>query len=156
MKGDPAIIKQLNQVLTLELTAINQYFLHSRMMEDWGYKRLAKSIYSESIRQMKAAEKLTDRILFLEGLPNYQKLLKLSIGENAAECLQNDLKFALSGREEYVATVAACIDKKDHASRELIEHLLEKEESYIEWLEEQNRLISAVGVENYLAEQLEE
>ena len=156
MKGDDQVVKQLNKVLTQQLTAINQYFLHARMLKDWGYEGVAEKVYKESIRQMKAAQKVTDRILFLEGLPNYQKLLKLMIGENARECLQNDLQFASQGRNEYVSTVSVCLDKKDHASRELVEHLLSDEEEYIDWLETQNSLIHSLGVENYLAEHIEE
>ena len=155
MKGNSEVLKGLNEVLTCQLTAINQYFLHARMLSDWGYEKIAKKVYGESIHQMKEAKKTTDRILFLEGLPNYQKLLKLSIGEDAGECLKNDLAFCSGSRDELKRVTLLCLEKKDHASREMLEHMLEKEESFLDWLEIQQRVINNIGIEKYLAEKID-
>ena len=154
MKGDNEVIKGLNEVLTGQLTAINQYFLHSRMLSDWGYEKLAGKVYKESIHQMKAAKDITDRILLLEGLPNYQKLLKLDIGENAMETLSNDKGFCETSCETLRRVTQLCLDKKDHVSREMMEDFLEKEESHLDWLEIQMKASAEVGKENYLAEKL--
>lgn len=154
MKGNQEVIVELNKVLTMQLTAINQYFLHSRMLEDWGYHKIAKVVYKESIRQMKNAQKVTDRILFLEGLPNYQKLLKLNIGENPQEVLNQDQVFASNAANEIRDAIKVTLAHKEHVSREMLEDLAVHEESHLNWLESQNGLIKTVGVENYLAEQL--
>ena len=154
MKGDIDVIKQLNQVLTLQLTGINQLFLHSRMHDDWGYKAIAKTIYNDSIHLMKAAQKLTDRILFLEGLPNYQKILKLNIGESASECLKNDFQFASDLRDQIAEAIEHCTLKKDHHSRDILDGLLSKQEAVIEWHKAQEQVIAAVGTENYLSQKL--
>lgn len=154
MKGDANIIKGLNEILTRQLSAINQYFLHARMLKDWGYERVAGKVYKASIHQMKEAQKVTDRILLLEGLPNYQKLLKLEIGEDTLEILNNDKKSCESACDDLRRVCQMSLDAKDHVSRELIEHLLEEEEEYLDWLETQLSAIKDVGIENYLAEQL--
>ena len=154
MKGNKEVIVGLNEILTGQLSAINQYFLHARMLSDWGYEKVAKKVYKASIHQMKEAQKVTDRILFLEGLPNYQKLLKLEIGENTKEVLDNDKKRCEVACSEMRRITEVCFDHKDHASRELVEHMLEEEEGYLDWLETQLSAIGEIGMENYLAEQL--
>ena len=155
MKGDASIIKGLNEILTGQLTAINQYFLHARMLSNWGYGKIAEKTYKESIRQMKMAQKITDRILFLEGLPNYQKLLRLSIGEKAHETLTCDLSYCQKSCEELRRVTQECLDRSDHVSRELLEDILEDEESHLDWLETQLSTIDEIGLENYLAEKLD-
>ena len=155
MKGDKAIIRRLNAVLTNELTAVNQYFLHARMYQDWGYARLGKITYDESIGEMKHADKLIKRILFLDGLPNLQDLHKLKIGENVPECMQGDLKLELGGRENLVEAIAYCESCKDYVSRELFEHILEDTEEHIDYLETQLGLVDSVGLQNYLQSQME-
>ena len=112
MKGDTQVLKGLNEILTGQLTAINQYFLHARMLTDWGYEKVAEKVYKESISQMKLAKKVTDRILFLEGLPNYQKLLKLEIGEDPKECLQNDLAYCENACKEMKRVTDLCLNRK--------------------------------------------
>jgi bacterioferritin len=156
MKGDAEIIAVLNEILTNELTAINQYFLHARMVQHFGYKKLGKKIYEESIEEMKHAQKLMDRILFLDGLPNLQRLGKLQIGENVPEMFQADLALEQKGLEDLRKAVNLCLDKKDHGTRELVEHILTESEDHIDWLESQIQIISEIGKENYLAQQLEE
>ena len=154
MKGDPKVIDALNEILTGELTAINQYFLHARMCKDWGYERIGDKIYKESIDEMKHAQNLTDRVLFLEGLPNLQRLGKLSIGENVKEILEADLKLEMDAREHLKAAIKVCFDATDHASRELFEHILVDEEHHIDWIESQLKIIDDIGIENYLSEQI--
>jgi len=154
MQGDPTVIQHLNEILTGELTAINQYFLHARILKNWGYERLAATVYHESIDEMKHASDLTDRILFLDALPNYQKLLKLRIGENVEEILKNDLVLEMEAMSRLKEALKVCFDAQDHGSRELFEHILVDEEKHIDWLEEQLSLIKDVGIQNYLAEQI--
>ena len=156
MRGDPDVIRHLNAVLTNELTAINQYFLHSRMFRNWGFERLAKHEHDESIDEMKHADKLIARILFLEGLPNLQDLHKLLIGENAQEALTLDLKFELMAHPALKDAVAHCEKVGDYVSRELFEDILESEEEHIDFLETQLGLITQVGLENYLQSQMGE
>jgi bacterioferritin len=156
VQGNPQIIAELNKLLKNELTAINQYFLHARMMEHWGFERLGKKIYEESIGEMKHADKLTQRILFLEGLPNLQDLGKLGVGETVPECLNADLKLETAARTALVAAVAHCETAKDFISREIVEDILEDAEEHIDFLETEIELIDKVGLQNYLQSQIGE
>ncbi len=150
MKGHPEIIKHLNKVLYNELTAINQYFLHYRMYKNWGYTELAEHEYKESIDEMKHADKLIERILFLDGLPNLQTLGKLLIGESPKEALACDLKLEMQAVPDLKAGIADAEKLGDYVSRELFEHILESEEEHIDWLETQLNLIGQLGEVPYL------
>jgi bacterioferritin len=156
MKGDEKVIEHLNEVLTNELTSINQYFLHSRMFGNWGLKKLAKREHDASMDEMKHADSLIERILFLEGLPNLQQLNKLLIGENVEEALKCDLKLEMHAHPMLKAAVAHCEQAGDYISRELFEDILESEEEHIDWLETQLDLIGKVGIENYTQSQIGE
>ena len=154
MEGDKTVIKHLNTILKNELTAINQYFLHAKMMKDWGFESLGDKEYEESIDEMKHADELIERILFLEGLPNLQELGKLYIGENVRECLECDLRLEREGRVDLVAAIEHSESVKDYVSRELFERILENEEEHIDWLETHLALIDRVGLENYQQSQI--
>ena len=155
MKGDPAVVDHLNKILTNELTAINQYFLHSRMLRNWGFQQLEEVEYKESVDEMKDADHLVNRILFLEGLPNLQQLHRLRIGENVQELLRCDLELEMVSRVDLLEAIAACERAKDFASREMLTEILEGEEKHIDWIETQVALIEKVGLENYLQRQIE-
>jgi bacterioferritin len=150
MKGDPAIIRTLNAILTNELTAVNQYFLHARMFESWGLKHLGQIIYDESIGEMKHADMLIKRVLFLDGLPNLQDLHKLKIGENVFECLGADLQLELGSRDVVVAAVTQFEAAHDYVSRDLVMRILSDTEEHIDFLEAQHKLIEQLGEQNYL------
>ena len=150
MQGDREIIRLLNSVLTNELTAVNQYFLHARMLQNWGFESLGKVVYEESIGEMKHADKLIKRILFLDGLPNLQDLNKLAIGETVKEQLTADLALEVNGRTTLVAGVAQCEAARDFISREVLVDILSDTEEHIDFLETQLSLIGSVGEQNYL------
>ena len=150
MKGDAKVIEHLNKSLCNELTAINQYFLHARMFKNWGLKQLADHEYHESIDEMKHADKLIERILFLDGLLNLQKLDKLMIGEAPKECLECDLKLEYAAVPDLRAAIAYCEQVGDYVSRELFENILESEEEHIDWIETQLGLIERLGLSTYL------
>ena len=150
MQGGAGIISLLNGVLTNELTSVNQYFLHARMFDNWGYKRLGKLVYDESIGEMRHADKLIKRILFLEGLPNLQDLRKLSIGETVTEALEADLALETRGRGDLVAGVSTCEAEKDFVSREILTDILSDTEDHIDFLETQLGLLRSLGEANYL------
>ena len=154
MKGDAKVIDYLNQALTNELTAINQYFLHARMFKNWGFKKLNDKEYHESIDEMKHADLLIERILFLEGLPNLQSLDKLLIGENPKEMLECDLRLEMLAIPLLREAITYCETVKDYVSREILEHILENEEEHVDWLETKLELMARVGVENYLQSQI--
>ena len=154
MKGDPGVIRHLNLVLRNELTAINQYVLHSRMFNNWGYHRLGEREYDEACDEMKHADRLIARILFLEGLPNLQDLDKLLIGENVREALEGDLKLERRAHPMLKEAIAQCETIGDYVSRELFEDIMESEEKHIDFLETQLDVIDEVGLQNYLQSQM--
>jgi bacterioferritin len=149
MKGDPAIVEILNEALKLELGAVNQYWLHYRLLEDWGYGKLAKKECAESIEEIHHADKLIERIIFLEGHPNLQHVAPLFIGENVTEVLECDVKGEYTARDLYMKGRSLCHDKEDYVTMQLFEELLADEESHIDFLETQLELLKSIGVENY-------
>jgi bacterioferritin len=156
MKGDPKIIDLLNEVLTNELTAINQYFLHAKMLGNWGYRYLAKYEKGESIDEMKHADALIERVLFLEGLPNLQKLGKLNIGQTVVEILKADLALEMMAIPVLQKGMQLCRDAGDHGSEDLLLRILKSEEEHVDWIEAQLELIKQVGESGYLAQQIRE
>ena len=156
MKGDAGVIQHLNKALYNELTAINQYFLHAKMLKNWGLKELAEHEYKESIDEMKHADKLAERILFLDGLPNFQALGKLRIGEGPRELLECDLALELEAVPDLKAAIAYCEGVGDYVSRELFADILESEEEHIDWIETQLALIARLGEQNYLQTKVED
>ena len=154
MKGDKQVITLLNDVLTAELTAVNQYFLHARLCHHWGYERLHERVRKESIGEMKHADELIERVLFLEGVPNMQRLAKVKVGERVAEQLKLDLDLEIDAVAKLNKAIALCGEVGDNGSRELLEDVLESEEEHVNWLEAQLELIQQVGEENYLAQQM--
>ena len=154
MQGDNRVINLLNGVLTCELTSINQYFLHARIFRNWGLETLNEQEFKKSIRDMKQADELIERILFLEGLPNLQQIDKLRIGEHAAEMLDCDMELELWEIERLREAIAYCESVRDFVSRDILIEILEQEESYVDWLETQQSLIENTGLENYLQSQM--
>lgn len=155
MKGQKEIIERLNVILTNELTAVNQYFLHARMYDNWGITKLGAKTYAESIEEMKHADMLVKRILFLEGLPNLQDLHKLALGENVPEALQCDLKLERRGRGDLIDSIAACEKAKDFVSRDLLRTILTDTEQHVDYLETELALLSSLGLQNYLQSRAE-
>lgn len=155
MKGSQNIIDALNDVLTRELTAINQYFLHARMLQDWGMEKLGKLEYEASIDEMKHADDLIKRILFLEGLPNVQKLGKVRIGQNIKEVLESDLAIENEAVPALKAHIKLCEEESDYVSRDLFLSILQSEEGHVDWLETQLGLLNKVGEQNYIQSQME-
>jgi bacterioferritin len=154
MRGDPKVIELLNEVLTAELTAINQYFIHAKMCDNWGYERLAAYVKAESIDEMKHADSLIERILFLEGVPNMQRLFPVTVGETVKEQFELDLALEAKAIERLRNGISMCNEVRDHASRELLEHILVAEEEHTDWLETQLELMRQIGDAEYLSTQV--
>ena len=155
MQGDPEIIEALNEILTAELTAINQYFIHAKMRENWGFKKLAAVARRESIEEMEDADKIIERILYFDGVPNLQRYNPVLVGETVPEQLALELETEKAAIERYNRHIALAVAKGDNGTRELMEHRLVDEESHADWLEAQLHIIDTIGVENYLAQQLD-
>jgi len=156
MKGNADVIELLNEVLTHELTAINQYFIHSKMCKDWGFGQIAKHKWDESIEEMKHADKVIERILFLEGVPNMQRMNPVRVGEDAIEQHELDLALEMEALERLKKGIELCRDKSDSGTRELLEHILMEEEEGVDWLETHLHLVKTIGKECYLAEMIHE
>ena len=156
MKHDQALVQQLNKVLTLELTSINQFFLHARIFKHWGLEKLNHKAYKKSILDMKQADRLIERILFLEGLPNLQHLERLRIGEDTEEMLRGDLSLEMDQLALMREVIAQCEAGGDYVSRQLLVGILEEEEAHVDWIEAQQHLIGEIGIQNYLQSAIEE
>ncbi len=154
MKGNPKILKILKEVLKAELTAINQYFVHAKMCQNWGYHGLYEKVYKESIDEMKHADRLVERILFLEDTPNMTDYFKINIGTNVKAQLESDLALELAAIPRLNSGIQTCLEEGDSGSRELLEHILVEEEEHTDWLEAQLHMIQEIGYENYLTEQM--
>ena len=154
MQGDPEIIEALNDVLTAELTAINQYFIHHKMCENWGYKVLSAKKYEESIEEMKHADKVIARILYFDGVPNMQRMNPVRVGETAIEQHEVDLALEMEAIKRLNDAIALCRDKGDNGTRELLDHILQEEEESVDWHEQQLHLVEEIGKEAYLAEMI--
>jgi bacterioferritin len=155
MQGDPQVLEILNRALTIELTAINQYFCQAKMCKNWGFQVLAKKHYEESLGEMKHAEKLIDRILFLEGVPEIARYDVIRVGTDVKEQFENDLQLELGGVKHYNQAIDLCVKVKDNGTRELLAPILEESEEHVDWLETQLHLIATVGLQNYLTEQMD-
>ena len=155
MRGDPEIIELLNEILTAELTAINQYFIHAKMLENWGLHELAEHAQHESIDEMKDADSIIERILFLDGVPNMQRLNPVRVGETVPEQLELDRELEVAAIERYNRGIGVAVAKADNGTRELLAKNLVGEEEHLDWIEAQQHLISVMGVENYLAQQID-
>ncbi len=156
MQGDPRIIDLLNQVLRKELTGVNQYFIHSRMCENWGYQVLKKAHYDESIDEMKHADRIIQRILFLEGVPNVSDYDRILVGQTVRQQLDSDMALELAALDVMRRGIELCVQAGDHGTRELLEHMLTDEERHVNWIEAQKYMINEIGYENYLAQQIHE
>ncbi len=156
MQGDPQVIEALNDVLTAELTAINQYFAHSKMCENWGYQKLAKKKREESMEEMRDADAIIDRILYLDGVPNVQRLGPINLGEDPVEQHKADLDLEKAAVERLNEGIALCREKADNGTRELLEGILKGEEEAVDWLEAQLHIVDEIGKDKYLAEQIHE
>jgi bacterioferritin len=154
MKGNAKLIESLNEILTMELSGINQYFIHSKLCDSWGYERLAAKVREESISEMKHAEQVIDRILHLEGLPNLQKIEKIKIGEKVSDQLKADLDLEIGAISRFNKAIALAVEVGDNGSREMLETMLVSEEEHLQWLESQLELIKQVGEANYLTQQI--
>ncbi|MEO0603758.1 MAG: bacterioferritin [Myxococcota bacterium] len=154
VKAGKEVVEALNEILTAELTAVNQYFLHAKMMENWGYMRLYEKIYRESIDEMKHADQLIERILYLDGVPNVQRLARIRIGENPKEILESDLQLELEAIPRLNQTITFVRDQVDNGTRNLLESILVSEEEHLDWIESQLHMMDEVGVQQYLAEQI--
>jgi bacterioferritin len=156
MQGDPRVIDALNEVLTAELTAVNQYFIHAKMSANWGYERRAAYVRDESIDEMKHAERIIERILYFDGTPNMQRLFPVRVGESVAEQLELDLGVEHEAVPRLNRGIALCVEVGDNGTRELLEEILVAEEDHVDWLETQLETIRQIGIEHYLAQQLRE
>jgi len=155
MKGSSEVIMQLNEVLRGEVTAVNQYFLHASMCKNWGYARLYKKIYEESLEEMRHAQRLIDRILFLEGLPVLHQPLSVRVGQDLKDLLERDLQLEANALPPLTQGVTLCLEQGDTGTRELLEHLIVEGEEHLEWLESQLHLINTIGIEHYAAQQIQ-
>ena len=154
MKGDPQVLEALNRALTVELTAINQYFCQAKMCQNWGYRRLGKKHYEESLGEMRHAERLIERLLFLEGVPEIARYDVIRVGGDVREQFQNDLALEMGGVKQYNAAIELCTRLRDHGTREILEPILAESEEHVDWLETQLHLIETIGLQNYLTEQM--